>query len=243
MVLNVDGMARQSVFLLSGLLCDARVWRDVAELIASEHDVRILSFEGLTSIGAMAERVIHATTQPSVVIGHSMGGRVALEVFRRAPTSVCALGLLNTGVHPRGEGEIASRGRLVNLGRECGMTAVAKEWLPPMLGSSPERLTALWPELVAMVEQQSIESFAGQIQALLDRPEAQSVLATIDRPVFVSSATNDRWSPIDQHEAMCAQLAHPTFFKVENAGHMAPMEAPHPVGEALRLWLRGLDNP
>jgi pimeloyl-ACP methyl ester carboxylesterase len=236
-------MSRQSVFLLSGLLCDARVWRDVAELIAHEHDVRSLSFEGLTSIGAMADRVIHATTKPSVIIGHSMGGRVALEVFRRAPERVHALGLLNTGVHPRADGEIASRGRLVNVGRESGMTAVAQEWLPPMLGASPERIAALWPELLAMVEQQPVESFAGQIQALLDRPEAQSVLASIDRPVFVSSATNDRWSPIDQHEAMCAQLAHPTFFKVENAGHMAPLEAPHPVGEALRLWLRGLDNP
>ena len=236
-------MSRQSVFLLSGLLCDARVWRDVADLIAHEHEVRILSFEGLTSIGAMADRVIHETTKPSVIIGHSMGGRVALEVVRRAPERVHALGLLNTGVHPRGEGEIVSRGRLVNLARQSGMTAVAKDWLPPMLGAAPERIAALWPDLMSMVEQQSVESFAGQIQALLDRPDAQSVLASIDRPVFVSSATNDRWSPIDQHEAMCAQLAHPTFFKVENAGHMAPMEAPHPNGEALRRWLRGLDNP
>ena len=117
-------MSRQSVFLLSGLLCDARVWRDVADLIAHEHEVRILSFEGLTSIGAMADRVIHETTKPSVIIGHSMGGRVALEVFRRAPERVHALGLLNTGVHPRGEGEIVSRGRFSELGapirNDCG---------------------------------------------------------------------------------------------------------------------------
>jgi len=236
-------MGRQSILFLCGLLCDARVWRDVADDLAAEHDVRTISFEGFSNIGTMADRVLDETSGPSVIIGHSMGGRVALECFRHAPERVHALGLLNTGVHPPGVGESASRGHLLNLARRRGMAALAQEWLPPMMGAAPERVAALWTELLAMVEGQTADSFAAQIQALLDRPNAQSVLAYIRKPVFVSSATNDRWSPIEQHEAICRQLAMPTFFKVEGAGHMAPMEVPRVIGEALRGWLRQLPDP
>ena len=233
---------RRSVYLLAGLLCDARVWTGVAAALEEDHEVNILSFEDHNSIGAMAETVLRHAGPHSVVIGHSMGGRVVLEVYRRAPERLAALGLLNTGIHARREGERESRERLVDLARQSGMTALAEAWLPPMMGAPPARVAALWPALVAMVEQQSVQSFAGQIQALLDRPDAESVLPTVMIPTFVSSATADRWSPIAQHEAMCLQLAQPTFVAIADAGHMAPAEAPQAVAQALQDWLRNLPS-
>ncbi|HTB88569.1 MAG TPA: alpha/beta hydrolase, partial [Steroidobacteraceae bacterium] len=104
-----------SLLLLSGLLCDETVWADAAHELASAADVRIVSFAGFDSIQVMAEYVLRLAPQQFLVAGHSMGGRVALEIFRLAKERVLGLSLLDSGVHPLRPGEIESRGRLLKL--------------------------------------------------------------------------------------------------------------------------------
>ena len=46
------------------------------------------------------------------IFGHSMGGRIALEIYRQAPQRVRRLALVSTGIHPVGPGEPAARAAL-----------------------------------------------------------------------------------------------------------------------------------
>src|SRR6266404_7094846 len=96
---------KQPLMLLSGLLCDETIWADIPERLGDTADVRIISFRGLSSIPAMAEQVLAAAPERFAVAGHSMGGRVALEVPRSAPRRVSGIALLNTGVHTVRDGE------------------------------------------------------------------------------------------------------------------------------------------
>jgi len=166
-----------------------------------------------------------------------MGGRVALEVWRRAPERIAALGLLNTGVHPPRDAEHESRGLLVRLARVQGMTALAAQWLPPMMGASPARVAQVMPNLTAMVERSTPDSFAGQINALLQRPDARPVLSSINVPTLLLSGTNDTWSSLAQHADMQRSVPHATLVEIAGAGHMAPIERPDAVARALRAWL------
>src|SRR5258708_38558072 len=104
---------RVRMVLLCGLLCDDDVWRDVAEGLRDRADIRIISFADFESIQTMAAHVLKLIPGRFALAGHSMGGRVALEVVRRDPDRVTALALLNTGVHPPSPQEPESRGRLV----------------------------------------------------------------------------------------------------------------------------------
>src|ERR1700737_4769867 len=157
----------QPLFLLCGLLCDETIWADVPSRLGDVADVHVLSFGGYSSIGDMADHVLSAAPGRFAVAGHSMGGRVALEVWRRAPERVAAMGLLNTGVHPTRDAEYESRGLLVRIARTHGMAALAAEWLPPMMGASPARIAQVMPALAAMVDRSTPDSFAGQVKALL----------------------------------------------------------------------------
>jgi pimeloyl-ACP methyl ester carboxylesterase len=225
------------VLLLSGLLCDQTVWARVAQRLSSLCDVDIISFANFHSIESMAEHVLDTAPQKFVLVGHSMGGRVALEVWHRAAYRVRALALCNTGVHPRRDGESASRARLVALAQEAGMRALAAEWLPPMMCSSPRRIAEILPGLTAMVERQTPESFAGQIRALLERPDARYLLPTINVPTLLMSASGDNWSPLSQHEDMKRNIANSSLVEIGGAGHLAPVEKPAAVAAALRTWL------
>ena len=230
--------ARPALMLLSGLLCDEEIWSGVAEALSLFADLTVVIFPGFSSIEAMAEHVLAVAPPRFALAGHSMGGRVALEVIRREPGRVLGLALLNTGVHGAAAHEAASRGRLVDLARTEGMAAVAAAWLPPMLDRKTNLLDPVIDGLMRMVERNTPESFAGQIQALLSRPEAGSVLQSVDVPVLLLSATGDTWSPPNQHAAMRARCPAAQLMILEGAGHMSPAEQPAAVASALAEWLK-----
>jgi len=227
------------LLLLSGLLSDDTPWIDVATRLRATGPVRIISFPNCSSIGEMAERVLLEAPERFTLAGHSMGGRVALEVWRRAPERIATLGLLNTGASPRRPEEVASRARLVKIAQEQGMAALAAEWLPPMMARSvaTAEQRSIVQRLTRMVEGQTAESFAAQIQALLNRPDAEPLLPTIRVPTLLLSGSEDAWSPVSQHAHMRRLIPGSILVEVARAGHMAPIEQPDAVAKALREHL------
>jgi len=230
----------QPLLLLCGLLCDETIWADIPSRLASVANAYVMSFAGFSSITGMADKVLAAAPPRFALAGHSMGGRVALEVWRKAPERVTALALLNTGVHPTRESEYDSRGLLVRLARRQGMAALADEWLPPMMGAPPDRVAQVMPPLKAMVQRFTAESFAGQINALLQRPDARPVLPSITVPTLLLSGTNDTWSSLSQHADMQRIVSRSTLVEIAGAGHMSPVERPDAVARALKGWLASL---
>src|SRR3981081_1102280 len=124
---------KQSLLLLSGLLCDETIWADIPARLGDVAAVRVVSFRGFSSIPAMAEHVLAMAPERFAVAGRSIGGRGVLGVVVSAPRGVSGLALLNAGVHTVRDGEPQSRGRLLRLAYERGMSALAAEWVPPMM--------------------------------------------------------------------------------------------------------------
>jgi pimeloyl-ACP methyl ester carboxylesterase/ketosteroid isomerase-like protein len=228
---------RPVLALLCGLLCDEDIWRDVIASLVVDADVRVFSFPNFSSISDMADHVLGSLEGRFAVAGHSMGGRVALEIVHRDPGRVTGIALLNTGVHPPSAEEPSTRGRLVKLAASDGMTALAGEWLPPMLSQTGPVRDDLWARLVAMVERASPDSFAAQVRALLTRPDAAAALARLEIPTLLLSASGDAWSPPAQHEAMRGLCPHAELIIVPEGGHMVPIEHPTAIAAALDGWL------
>ena len=129
----------------------------------------------------MAEKVLREAPPRFALAGHSMGGRVALEVLRRAPERVAAIALLDTGVQPlaageAGEREAAGRHELLQIAREQGMAAMAARWVQGMVWKPRLDETALVDGVIDMFARSSAEMFAAQIRALLARPDAGGLL-------------------------------------------------------------------
>jgi pimeloyl-ACP methyl ester carboxylesterase len=224
-----------TIFLLPGLLCDETIWADQRAALIEFADVVIPDFRYVNSIEAMARLVLDAAPERFSVAGHSMGGRVALEVARLAPERVVRLALLDTGVHPRAANEESKRGELVELARSHGMAALAARWLPPML--HPDHSALLEP-LTAMVKRSTPGTFANQQRALLNRPDARAVLPGIHCPTLVLCGRQDAWSPASQHEEIAASIPHSKLVVVEECGHMSPVEQPAAVTRALLSHLQ-----
>jgi pimeloyl-ACP methyl ester carboxylesterase len=190
----------------------------------------------------MAEAVLRIAPDRFSVAGHSMGGRVALEVYRLAPNRVVRIALLNTGYLPlaagaAGEEEARKRAELVALAQTQGMRAMLRQWLPPMIDSRRINDAVLVNEIIEIMSRKTPEIFAAQQRALLARPDASPVLEQIRCPALLLTGREDGWSGPAQHTEMAARIAGSQLVIVPDSGHMSMLERPAEVSAALRTWL------
>jgi pimeloyl-ACP methyl ester carboxylesterase len=230
------------LILLPGLLCDHASWAPVVPALERHAGCRVADYADEHNLGAMAARVLAGAPQRFALAGHSMGGRVALEVMRRAPDRVTRLALLDTGYRSRpdgsaGDDERARRLALLALAREQGMRAMGREWMRAMV--HPDRLhdAALVADVVEMIARQTPDQYAAQIDALLARPDVTDVLRAIRVPTLVACGRQDAWSPLAQHEEIAALVPDSRLVAFDECGHMAMMERPAAVADALVAWL------
>ena len=238
---------KPTLFLLPGLLCDAGIWQHQSAALGEMAEIVVPDFRFARSITGMAEIVLNGAPEHFSVAGHSMGGRVATEIMRRAAERVVGLALLDTAYKPlqpgeAGEREKAERAGYVHIAQTQGMRAMARTWLQKMV--HPSRLTdaPLVESIVEMMGRKTPEIFAGQIKALLGRPDATPVLAAIRCPTLVLCGREDAWSVVDVHRDMAARIPNARLVIIEDCGHMATMERPYRVTAALAEWFKGLPD-
>ncbi|MBJ7552808.1 alpha/beta fold hydrolase [Marinomonas spartinae] len=230
-----------SYLFLPGLLCDAAVWQSVLSQFPRD-EVSVVDYGDADSIEAMAKVVLQSAPECFVLVGHSMGGLVALEVYRQAPERVSHLVLLDTGYKAlpkdhKGEQEKASLLAFLALAKEKGMAAMGRQLLAEMV--HPDRLKddPLVTSILAMMERQTLATFTAQVNALVQRPDATCVLREVACPVLLMCGRQDSWTPVSLHEAMLLLVPDGELHVIEESGHVTSMEQPQAVVSQLQAWL------
>lgn len=223
-----------TLLFVPGLLSDRTAWAGVIDRIGRGVVADVTTQPSIT---AMAEDLLASHGGNLVVAGHSMGARVAFEMARLGRGRIAGLAVFDTGVHPKNEAELPRRRALVELAHAEGMTALARQWLPPMV--HPDRLADgdLMGSLTAMVERMTPQIHERQIGALIGRPDARKTLGDIACPVLVGVGRQDIWSPPEQHEEFVRAIPDARFVTIEEAGHFAPAERPEEVASAIAAWM------
>ena len=232
--------------LIPGLMCDDAVWTPLLPWLNEVASTHLIDHGQANSLTVMAEQVLDEVQGVFLMAGHSMGGRVAMEVMRLAPERVKGVALMDTGHKPLAPGENGllerqKRQALLDIVHGQGVRAMATEWVKGMV--APSRLTdaQLIEDILVMFERKTPAIFDRQIQALLNRPDSTETLKTATCPVVLMCGEVDAWSPVSQHEEMAALLPNkPAVQVILGAGHMCTMEAPMAVASALLEWIEAL---
>lgn len=222
--------------VLPGLMCDSRMF---GATVAAVDGARVIDgfYGNASSLPAMAEYVLDRLPARASILGHSMGARIALELWRLAPERVERLALVDTGVHGVRPGEAEARHALRDLGRTHGIAALVDAWLPPMLGTAAQADQELRDALGAMCIHAGLSTYERQVAALLSRPEVDNLLPQVACPAFAIVGAEDRWSPPAQHEEIAAAIPGAQLRVVAGAGHMLPAEKPNEFNKIVQEWL------
>ena len=223
------------LLFLPGLACDARIYAPQLAAFPDSHAVN--GYGTADTLQQMARIALDQAPDSFDLFGHSMGGRVALEVWRLAPERVRRLALVSTGIHSLREGEPVKRQALQTIGWNHGFDKLIDEWLPPMVAEANRARPEVYEPLRQMNVEAGQEVFDAQIHALVNRPEVESLLPRIACPTLVMTGELDTWSSPAQHEAIAAALPHSELVVVPGTGHMIQLEAPDAVNSAIARWL------
>ena len=186
----------------------------------------------------------HLDLSQAVVCGLSMGGYIAMAMWRRHAERIRALVLCDTRATPDSDANRNTRDELIALARRDGARAVAEKQLKGMLGATTH---ASRPHVVAqmraMMERQSVEGIAGALAALRDRPDSRPTIASISVPTLVMVGEEDTLTPVTDAEAMIDLLpsfAHARLERIAEAGHASCVERPAAVSHVLAEFLTSL---
>lgn len=231
---------KKHIYFLSGLLCDETIWNAQLQSLPSSFIPHVFSFPDFNSITDMAEYVLPYLQEGSIIVGHSMGARVAIELYRLSSHNISAIALLDFGIHEKKIGETEKRLNLVNAVDKYGMAYLIEHWLKTMIYEKNFNNIQLFEPMQKMVLKQSAKSFKNQIYALLNRPQAENIFSSIQVPLYIGVGRQDQWSTLEQHQKICELNSLAQLHTYECSGHMSPVEAPHQVNISLLKWLNTL---
>jgi len=223
--------------LLPGMMCDARLYGPQIAALSGRVPLHLAPITERASVAELASDILEGAPPRFALAGLSMGGIVAMEVFRQAPDRIDRLALLDT--NPRAELDE------VKAGREPQIDKVRAGWLkdvmrdelkPNYLADVPRRQDVL-DLCMAMALDLGSEVFERQSRALQSRPDQQETLRSVACPTLILMGADDRLCPRDRHELMHELIAGSTLEFIDGAGHLPTLEQPDAVTAAFTTWL------
>jgi pimeloyl-ACP methyl ester carboxylesterase len=234
------GGHRPTVVLIPGLAADQRMWQAQQDELGAHWSTTVATaHQACNSITAMAQAVLDQHPGDLVLCGASMGGMVALEATRLAPSRIQGLALLGTVAHPETPDMHQLRSDAIALfeqGRaeEIIRANVALAFHPDHAGD-PE-LTALYLD---MVLDAGTDTLIRHNRAVMARPDARTHLRRIDCPTLVLCGEADQLTPAEHSQVIAANIPKSRLELIPRSGHMLTMEQPGPVNRLLQGWING----
>jgi pimeloyl-ACP methyl ester carboxylesterase len=243
----------EPLVLLHGFPLDRRMWDAQVEQLSDHHRVIAPDLRGFGrsprhdpfTIESLADDIHLFLEQlgavPCVLAGLSMGGYVALAYAKKYQPDLRGLVLVDTKASADTVEGKQGREKMIELVRLSGAKAVAEQMLPKMLapGTLQNR-----PEVVksvrTMMESCSAETIEHALGAMRDRPDRTGELPSLKVPALVIVGDADAITPPDVAEAMAKAIPNAKLETIRGAGHMAPMEQPEQVNQAIERFVAAL---
>lgn len=228
-----------SVVLLHGYLESKEIWADFAKSLTQNFQVIAIDLSGHGKSGLptgnltvekMAESVKNILDVENIkkcfLIGHSMGGYVALAFLDLYPEYLAGLSLFHSSPYADTDEKRTNRDREINIIRQGKKAQVYTAHFPKTF--APENVEKFASEIEKMSERaknMSDEGIIAALEAMKARPDRSGLLKNTKIPVQYIIGEKDNFIPMSILEKL--QLpANSELVVLENSGHMGFIEEP-----------------
>lgn len=245
------------LLLIAGLASDSQSWLPVIEGLVKQFTVILLDNRGVgrsiqeceISISLMADDCValvrHLGLSKVSLLGHSMGGMVALQTAHCYPELVDRLLLVATAAKNTVRNNLLFRDwadRYETGSERAAWYRTVFYWIfserffenQPLLDAAQEYLLSYpWP--------QSVTTFRQQVQAIADF-DATPWLGQITVPTCVLAGESDLLMPLDLSEYLARQLPDALLKVVKDAAHSVQTEQPETFVQLVQEFSGGQGN-
>ncbi|MBK6467979.1 MAG: alpha/beta hydrolase [Rhodobacter sp.] len=224
--------------ILPGFLSDARGFLPQIVHLGADRQVTVILPQGET-VEQMSLAAIRDLPRRFALLGHGLGGDVAIDILRRLPEAVTRIALIATDPLAEPPAVAASReARLVAARAGRLAEAVAGEFPATALAD-----TEWQGEVLALVQDMAAglgpETYVRQTRALQRRPDQQKTLRKVRTPALILAGEADSLVPVRRQEFMAGLMPFGRLQVIAGAGHLPQLEQPEAVSAALRDFLAG----
>ena len=197
-------------------------------------------FDGLAA--ALLALIDAAGFDQVVLVGHSMGGMVALHTAAAFPNRVsglvlaCCTPAFGARGGPQQQAFLARRVGPLDDG--ASMRELAVELIPTMVGPGGDpQVVGDAVDLMAAIPP---ASYRAAMRAVVGFDQ-RAALSGLTMPALVLAGTHDSVSQPLVLRRMAERIPNARYLELD-AGHLAPFEEPEAFAEAVQAFLAGLDN-
>ncbi|MCH2075602.1 MAG: alpha/beta fold hydrolase [Rhodobacteraceae bacterium] len=228
----------EPIVFLPGMMCDARLFAPQLDALSRERAIMVAPTCVGDRIEEIASNVLTSAPAKFALAGLSMGGIVAMEVYRRAPERVTRIALMSTNPMAELPDRAAAREpQIVKVKAGRLPEVMADEMKPQYLAQGPYRQEIL-NLCMDMAEALGPDVFIRQSRALQRRRDQQATLRKIKCPALVLCGEHDQLCPPERHQFMAELIPYSIFKVIGGAGHLPTLEQATVVNDLMREWLR-----
>jgi pimeloyl-ACP methyl ester carboxylesterase len=229
----------EPLVLIPGLMADARVFMPQLVGLGADRQMQVaLATKGET-VEQMSEAILTGLPQKFALLGHGLGGDIALDLIRRAPDRVTRVVLMATDPLSEPPQAAAARETRIVAARSGRLAEAMREELPlSAIVDAPWR-----DDIMALVQDMALGLgegvFLRQSRALQRRPDQQKTMRRVKLPVLVISGDSDTLVPMRRQEFTANLMPFGRLVVIEAAGHLACLEQPDAVTAEIAEFLNG----
>lgn len=243
------------LMLVHGFPLDHTMWRAQIEAL-SEHcrviapDLRGFGRSGVTEGKVTMQQfaddlaaLVHEleVEQPVVFCGLSMGGYVAWQFWQKYASRTRGLILCDTRATADRPQIAAERLKTARQVIREGPAPLVKAMIPKLFAEATARAR---PELIESLRRVILSTdpkgIAAAARGMAQRPDATGMLGRIDCPALVLVGEYDALSTPAQMQSVADAIPAARCVQIAGAGHMAPIENPKQVNQAILAFINDL---
>ena len=232
------------VLLLPGLASDAALWREQTRALARAGHEPVVSdvHARHPSLARMAQALLDEHPGPLVLAGTSMGGMLALEVWRQAPARVAGLALLGTSARADTPQVRQLRTEAIALFEAGRMAEVLQANVAFVFCPRNQAHPSMVADYLQMVDRAGAAQLVAQNRAIAAREDRRALLGDIRVPTLVACGADDVLTPPACSREIAEAVPGAVLEVLPECGHLLTWEQPEAVNRLLLDWLAVVDG-
>lgn len=253
-VVYSQGGGGETVLLLHGFLEERSMWKGLTNVLRQHYQVITVDLLGqgesesigyVHSMADQAEAVYAVLQQEGIdnclVVGHSMGGYIALELARLQPELISGLVLFHSTAYEDSPARKKDRERMIALVKR-NKGVLIRSVIPSLFSDKTRKgLTAEIEALVNTANGFSVQGIVANVRGMMERSNREDVLKSAS---FEKLLIHGEFDTVISEEDITAQAQLNNNIElavVENVGHMGHLEAPEKCQSLIiefcnRIW-------
>lgn len=230
---------KEPVVLIAGFMADARIFMPQIVRFGTDRPVALYSLAMAETVEKLAAAMAPLLPPRAAVVGHGLGGNVAIELLRKRPEAISRIALIATDPLPEPFQQVAEEEALVVAAKTGHMADCIAQLTPASaLFNAPWR-----DEILALVQDMAatlgLDQFLRQLRAMQRRPDQQKTLRKADVPTLIMTGAKDPIVTPRRAEFLAGLMPQGCLEIIDDAGHLPQLEQPDAVTKALATFLEG----